>query len=130
MAKFRETNWFKRGELVEDVPDQEGGNIDRPIEDRYLDHGTTTHDDSKLFGIHTGVTAPIPRASYRTLDRYPQTTHGHDPAYASTVIACDPASAPELQQMIRELKQRNRTLMAMCGAAFVVLAMFTAGLVL
>jgi hypothetical protein len=126
MSKFRETNWFKRGELVADIEEQEGGNTELPIEDRYLDQGTTSREDSKMFGIHTGVTTQLPRISKPLLERYPATTTGHDPEYASTVIACDPRSVPELQRMIAELKQRNRTIMAMCGAALVGLVAFAA----
>lgn len=127
MPKFRETNWFKRGELVADIEEQEeGANTELPIEDRYLDQGTTSREDSKVFGIHTGMTAPLPRISKPLLERYPATTSGHDPEYASTVIACDPRSVPELQQMIAELKQRNRTIMAMCGAALVAVVAFAA----
>ncbi len=109
MANFRETNWFKRGELVVEASDEE--RVELPIEDRYLDDGGTTCTDTALYGVHTGETTRIPA----------------DPAFASSVIACDPSSAPELRQLIRELKSRNRTLVAMCGAAVLVVVVFVSG---
>ena len=116
MANFRETNWFKRGELVvEGDPDEQ--QVELPIEDRYLDDGGTTCTDTALYGVHTGETTPIP--SMKTVSDAPE--------LASSVIACDPQSAPDLQQLIRELKARNRTILAMCGAAVLVVAVFVSG---
>jgi hypothetical protein len=121
MAKFRETNWFKRGELVEGTSDEE--RVELPIEDRYSDDGKLTGVDSVLYGVHTGETARIPTWLM-------DATNGScepDPRFASAVIACDPSAAPELQKLIRELQQRNRTIVAMCGAAMLVVAVFVAG---
>lgn len=121
MGNFRETNWFKRGELVEGEPDERQGEL--PIEDRYRDDGGTTCTDSVLYGVHTGETTPIPSL------RFPfagPTSSEPDPAYASTVIACDPSSARDLQRLIGELKRRNRAIVAMCGAALAVVAVLVA----
>jgi hypothetical protein len=49
-VKFRETMWFKKG-LLDDT---------MPIEDRYLDDGSLTPTDSRVFGLHTGTTQPLP----------------------------------------------------------------------
>lgn len=122
MAKFRETNWFKRGELViEGEIETTEGKVELPIEDRYLDQGTTSNADSVMYGVHTGETARIPSVKI-LFDNASDTAA--DPAFASAVIACDPSSARELQHMIQELKQRNRTIVAMCGAAVVALVAF------
>ncbi len=123
MAKFRETNWFKRGELVDETSVEE--RVELPIEDRYLDVGNTTYTDSVLYGVHTGETTRIPAWLMDPTHASPEP----DARFASTVIACDPSSAPELQKLIRELKQRNRTIMALCGAAAIVLAVFVANVV-
>ena len=52
MAKFRETMWFKMGEVEDDGGDEAA--VPLPIEDRYT--GSVTTDDSKQFGLHTGTT--------------------------------------------------------------------------
>lgn len=109
MVKFRETLWFKRGELVEVEDDEPRDEL--PIEDRYLDTGTVTHTDSVLFGVHSGETSSIPT----------------DPAFAAAVIACDPASAPDLRELVRELQRRNRTLFAVAGAAMVACVVLVVG---
>jgi hypothetical protein len=109
MVKFRETIWFKRGELVEVETEEEP--VELPIEDRYLDTGGVTHTDSVLFGVHSGETSPIPM----------------DPAFAVATIACDPQMAPDLQALVRELKQRNRTIFAVVGAAMVACVVLVVG---
>ncbi len=119
MAKFRETNWFKRGELVDEETD---GAVELPIEDRYADLGSTSSTDSVLYGVHTGETAQIPSARI-LFDSVPDRMKP-DPKFASAVIAVDPSSARELKHLIVELKQRNRTIVAMCGAALVGLVAF------
>ncbi len=125
MANFRETNWFKLGELVDDeVAD---GSVELPIEDRYGDTGSTSNTDSVMYGVHTGETSQIP--SVKILFKNAPDTMTPDPAFARTVIAVDPSSARDLQLMIVELKQRNRTIMAMCGAVLVVLVAFAAAVV-
>jgi hypothetical protein len=72
-AAFRETLWFKKGDVEQMVaeakakaaaigaaPDKEEvvPNEDiRPIEDRYVDDGSVTTDDRKKFSLPTGGTA-------------------------------------------------------------------------
>src|SRR5258705_13338678 len=69
MAKkpFRETLWFKKGML--DLEQAEAAGADDlhpraadllPIEDRYLDDGSVTRDDSNGFSVPTGRTAFVP----------------------------------------------------------------------
>ena len=50
---FRETLWFKRGELDEEA-------TPLPIEDRYLDDGQVSSMDSFEWGVHTGETRRLP----------------------------------------------------------------------
>lgn len=107
MANFRETNWFKRGELVDESTD---GCVELPIEDRYVDTGSTSNTDSAMYGVHTGETSQIPSLKM----------------VLAPGAAVDPSSTPDLHHMIVELKQRNRTIVAMCGAALVVLVAFAA----
>ena len=59
MSNFRETLWFKKGELdVEAAQDPEGpGAADLlPVEDRYLDDGSVAAADTSAFGVHSGQT--------------------------------------------------------------------------
>jgi len=75
MLKFRETLWFKKGELdareaaraAEGDDDLAVGAVDLlPAEDRYRDDGSLTRTDSHTFGVHTGKTrfvGKIPHAS-------------------------------------------------------------------
>jgi hypothetical protein len=56
MKNFRETLWFKRGELERDIPvDESRGEL--PVEDRYHDDDSVTSSDSIHFGVRTGTTA-------------------------------------------------------------------------
>lgn len=66
MLKFRETLWFKKGELdsreaaraAEGDDDLAPGAVDLlPSEDRYRDDGSLTLTDSHSFGVHTGKTS-------------------------------------------------------------------------
>ena len=66
MLKFRETLWFKKGELdareaaraAEGDDDLAPAAVDLlPVEDRYRDDGSLSRTDSYSFGIHTGNTA-------------------------------------------------------------------------
>ncbi len=66
MLKFRETLWFKKGELdareaaraAEGDDDLAAGAVDLlPGEDRYRDDGSLTRTDSHTFGVHTGKTS-------------------------------------------------------------------------
>ena len=59
MSKFRETLWFKKGDLdVKAAEDPEGlGAADLlPVEDRYLDDGSVAPADTSAFGVHSGQT--------------------------------------------------------------------------
>jgi hypothetical protein len=71
-ALFRETLWFKKGQVDQMVADAKaklGGDKAaeaeaqptvediRPIEDRYVDDGTVTTEDRKMFSLRTGGTA-------------------------------------------------------------------------
>ena len=69
--RFRETLWFKRGDDDSTAADAArdaaiaGQVIDLvaihnlPIEDRYLDDGSVTADDSKRYSLRTGATMPL-----------------------------------------------------------------------
>lgn len=62
MANFRETLWFKKGELdAAAAQDPEGpGAADLlPIEDRYGDDGSVTHADTAAFGVRSGQTQSL-----------------------------------------------------------------------
>jgi len=65
-GKFRETMWFKKGELDEAVattaetPDAPVKADELPIEDRYKDDGTLTADDRDRLSLHTGGTQVMP----------------------------------------------------------------------
>lgn len=70
MLKFRETLWFKKGELdareatraAEGEDDLAPGAVDLlPVEDRYRDDGSLTRTDSHSFGVHSGTTAYLRR---------------------------------------------------------------------
>ena len=65
MLKFRETLWFKKGELdareaaraAEGDDDLAAGAVDLlPVQDRYQDDGSLTRTDSHYFGVHSGTT--------------------------------------------------------------------------
>jgi hypothetical protein len=65
---FRETLWFKRGDVDQMVADAKAkmasrsdtGEVPedvRPLEDRYVDDGTVTTEDRKKFSLRAGGTA-------------------------------------------------------------------------
>src|SRR5262245_61058098 len=64
--RFRETLWFKRGDLPPPAPtaDAEAAPADPietlPLEDRYRDDGSVTSDDSKLYSLRTGMSQRLP----------------------------------------------------------------------
>ncbi|MBA2544262.1 MAG: hypothetical protein H0V17_31750 [Deltaproteobacteria bacterium] len=105
MVKFRETIWFKRGDLVDVEEDEE--RVELPIEDRYLDTDGVSRLETELFGLHSGQTVPMPRVEV---------------GFASGTIAGDVKSASDLQALVRELKQRNTRIVAMVAAAALVFA--------
>jgi hypothetical protein len=68
--QFRVTLWFKKGELDAYQAEQALGAGDDlhpgavdllPVEDRYLDDGSITREDSAIFSIHTGSTQYVPK---------------------------------------------------------------------
>jgi hypothetical protein len=68
--QFRVTLWFKKGELDAYHAEQALGGGDAlhpaavdllPVEDRYLDDGSITREDSAMFSIHTGSTQYVPK---------------------------------------------------------------------
>ena len=60
MKRFRETLWFKAGdvELATEDDDARAHFEATPLDVRY--QGQVTADDSIRFGVHTGVTQPVP----------------------------------------------------------------------
>ena len=74
MGNFRETLWFKKGELdIQAAQDPDGlGAADLlPVEDRYADDGTLAPADTAAFGVQTALTA--------------------GPSAPSTIVTTDPA---------------------------------------
>ena len=62
--QFRETLWFKKG-LLDSAPAKDGEDaapVDTlPVEDRYLDDGSVTTEDSAMFSVRTGSTQYVPK---------------------------------------------------------------------
>jgi len=81
---FRETMWFKRGELEEET-------TPLPIEDRYLDDGQLTNMDSSAWGVHTGETQQLP---------------------PEVLAACKLDQPDVMQQLVREMKPRKAVIAA------------------
>lgn len=52
---FRETNWFKLGDI--DTGEGDEAPVPLPIEDRYS--GAVSAEDSRAFGLHTGRTEHV-----------------------------------------------------------------------
>lgn len=52
---FRETNWFKLGDI--DLDEGDEAPVPLPIEDRYS--GAVSAEDSRAFGLHTGRTEHV-----------------------------------------------------------------------
>jgi hypothetical protein len=65
--EFRETLWFKKGEMdakAADDPEGPGAADLMPVEDRYLDDGSLDPSDTASFGVHTRFSMeikPLPR---------------------------------------------------------------------
>jgi hypothetical protein len=66
--KFRETLWFKKGQLDAEAAQRAATEKESqvvadslPIEDRYNDDGSLQPRDSVVFGVHTGTTRALVR---------------------------------------------------------------------
>lgn len=110
-AQFRETLWFKRGDLAEharpEAADAEANaEVPRaallPVEDRYLDDGTITPADRTTFGLHTGTTAYVPRV--------------REAAPPDDTTADDDGVLPRL---VAEMKRARRRVIAAIGVVAV-----------
>lgn len=75
LKRFRDTLWFKRGALDDEArrsaaPGEAASPTAAdllPVEDRYLDDGSVTHEDSVQFSVHTGRTQAVPRVAVEPL---------------------------------------------------------------
>lgn len=103
MAQFRETLWFKKGDLDVQAAEQAAAAPDEelhdradslPIEDRYNDDGSVSRADTATYGLHTGGT--------RWLERLRPTGE----------LAAD--------VLVREMKRQRRLYLAMFVATLVV----------
>ncbi|HUJ62417.1 MAG TPA: hypothetical protein VLX92_28135 [Kofleriaceae bacterium] len=104
---FRQTLWFKKGieESAQAPADPEAPSAKQlPVEDRYLDDGSVTTEDSAMFGVHTGATQHMPFLEHGvarpTMDRIPV--------------------------LVGELKRGRRTVLAAIGAALAVVIVIAA----
>jgi len=112
--QFRVTLWFKKGELDAYHAEQAISHEDTlhpgaadlmPVEDRYLDDGSITREDSAMFSIHTGSTQYVPRLH----------------TYA-------PDDTDDMRHIVSDLKRGRRTAVAAIAtamaAACVMLALY------
>jgi hypothetical protein len=107
--KFRETLWFKKGELDAEAADRAAGSGQElpgaadslPIEDRYLDDGSIGPEDSASFGLHTGQTQAMAR-----------------------VTEAPPASSDVVSEteLIAELRRGRRKYVALIAGGFTAVA--------
>jgi hypothetical protein len=106
--KFRETLWFKKGELDADQAAAAAQSADDlapaaadllPLEDRYTDDGTVTATDRALYGVHTGVTQAV--------EQIP--------------IADEPPLMPD-HEIVSEMKRGRRPYIALGAAALAAIA--------
>ena len=113
--KFRETLWFKKGELdveaaqdaARDEDDLRPGAVDLlPLEDRYLDNGSLTRGDSVEFGVHSGVTQHM-----APLDGEPGA--GAEAADAGV----------DVRHLVGEMRRGRRAVFAAIGAAALALGL-------
>jgi hypothetical protein len=108
MGNFRETLWFKKGELDASAahdPDGLGAADLLPVEDRYADDGTVAPSDTAAFGVHSGQTQ-----SLATLEQ----TH----------ITAPISDVP--RSLVGELKRGRLPIVAAIGGALVVLVVIAA----
>ena len=101
--KFRETLWFKKGDLDVQAAEQAAAAPDRdfndkadtlPIEDRYADDGSVSRADTAAYGLHTGGTSWLQRVQ--------------------------PTSELHANVLVREMKRQRRVYLAIFVAAIVV----------
>lgn len=96
--RFRETLWFKQGHAQSERPVAAPADAPAsattssaiellPVEDRYLDDGTLTQEDSVQFSLRTGQTQAVPRVAQAAAER---------------------ASAEKLAPLVRELSWNRR----------------------
>ena len=101
MSKFRETLWFKKGDLdvkAAEDPDGLGAADLLPVEDRYLDDGSVAPADTSAFGVHSGQT--------QGLEMVKQTSQ------------MEPVGEVPVQ-LIREMKRGRLPVLAAIGGALV-----------
>ena len=101
--KFRETLWFKRGELdaereatMTETADDEPSAVMLPIEDRYLDDGSVSATDTATFGLHVGGSQYVPVLR----------VEGEPDAHV-------------VNALVNEMKRGRRKVLATMGASFV-----------
>ena len=106
--KFRETLWFKKGELDADeaiaATDAEDDLAPAaadllPVEDRYRDDGSLTEEDRLLYGVHTGSTQHI-----------------------EPIQDGDEELAMDDREIVGEMKRGRRPVLALCAAGLAGIA--------
>ena len=95
---FRETNWFKLGDL--ELDEGEDASVPLPIEDRYS--GPVSVEDSKAFSLRTGKTEHI------------------------KVLAAEPADETALKSVIREMKVNKQRIGIAVAASLAAIASMVA----
>ena len=101
MAKkttFRETMWFKMGEI--DEAQGEESPVPLPIEDRY--DGGVSAEDSRVFGLHTGTTE-----------------------YLKTIVV-EPSDDVSMKALVREMKFNKKRLAFATAASLAALCSMVA----
>lgn len=84
---FRETLWFKAGNFDHEDEAARDRFEQTPIDVRYADDGSkVTLADSVQFGVHTGVTQPLPRIAQ--------------------LVAPDPAAVAEIARELSRLRAK------------------------
>jgi hypothetical protein len=107
VLKFRETMWFKKGELDAEEAQRAARNDDDLApgaadllspEDRYLDDGTVSQRDSVSYGVRTGTTMSLAQVTVRA-----------------------PAVAFSEDDMVREMRRRSRACRLLLAAGLLAL---------
>lgn len=116
---FRDTLWFKKGAADDEARRAATGATGEalaiatatdllPVEDRYLDDGSLTSEDSVQFSVRTGKTQAVPRI---------------------TTPPAEPRSPERLDALVRELSW-SRARLAVIGACVAGVALIVAVFVL